>query len=479
MFMRRSFASLAFVSGGLALLSVAYTRAAHAQPNEDGAVDNMKAAAPSDVPPVDVDTFRLPVDEDGNSLTLKSLQPRFDRFSWETFVALNWPVKLNGSASGEKIGTVRDNLSIWELWKEDYEIFLEQGARPSEWKLGRKYPTSRSRDCPSYFPRPFRDLFDLKQAELRKIGKPLAVLETSVEPFDTGPLIDQNGKYARFEILVNEEMFQYIVDHELYSKASQSRQTRHVIFPCGSKRGEKHEHQGSVMIKAAWKVLSPEEKAGGRFHTADCLLSTRADKLAKMHEQCEFVTLGLVGFHIVHKTYSRPQWVWSTFEHVDNCPTIGNEPERPSYSFYASRQYRGLLETNSPPRPPWHPTVTEPPERRSQIKRLLTVGRDAEVQNRAFQKLLAGSVWANYRLISTQWPSAPAGNASDRCDPQETARTDIIGLPAPQFLGNSTLESYLHCETANASSSCIECHANATTAAAKFSDFTYLLLRAK
>ena len=28
--------------------------------------------------------------------------------------------------------------------------------------------------------------------------------------------------------------------------------------------------------------------------------------------------MGLVGLHIAHKTQHAPQWIWSTFEQVDN-----------------------------------------------------------------------------------------------------------------------------------------------------------------
>src|SRR6202034_160551 len=35
---------------------------------------------------------------------------------------------------------------------------------------------------------------------------------------------------------------------------------------------------------------------------------------------CSTLTVGLVGLHIVQKTKTRPQWIWSTFEQVDNVP---------------------------------------------------------------------------------------------------------------------------------------------------------------
>jgi hypothetical protein len=397
--------------------------------------------------------------------TFESLQPQFDRFSWDTFVAINRPVGFDRSLNGKKIGDDPDNLAIWELWKEDYEIFLEKGKEPAEWGAERQPPSHFSEKC--------KQMFVEKQKERRAVGRPLTVLEAFVEPFDSGPLIDQNGRYARFEILVNEVMFGYIHTNELYSKAGQEKDRENVVFPCGDKKKGK---QGSIMIKAAWKVLTEDEKKNGGFHTADCLIYTRACAERKIEEKCEFRTMGLVGFHIVHKTQSRPQWIWSTFEHKDNCPTLGDSDLTRKYNFFSNDQHPLLLAPNSPPPPPWDPTVIEPLSRRSQIKRMLPVTPKVKKLNKLFQDALGNSVWKNYQLISTQWPSS---RQLEGCDPQQTAPVDIIAFPAPQFLGNSTLESYVPGEVVNVSSSCIECHANATMTNGRFSDFTYLLLRAK
>ena len=106
---------------------------------------------------------------------------------------------------------------------------------------------------------------------------------------------------------------------------------------------------------------------------------------------------------------------------------------------------------------------------------MIPVTDDAEMLNDRFQKALGNSVWANYKLISTQWPA----NRAKGCDVKASAPVDVIGTPAPQFLGNSTLETYLPGQVPNASSSCMECHANATTTDGRFSDFTFLLLRAR
>ena len=45
--------------------------------------------------------------------------------------------------------------------------------------------------------------------------------ESFNEPFKTGPLIDQQGHYAIFDILMNRQMFDYIMNNHLNTKAGQ------------------------------------------------------------------------------------------------------------------------------------------------------------------------------------------------------------------------------------------------------------------
>ena len=72
---------------------------------------------------------------------------------------------------------------------------------------------------------------------------------------------------------------------------------------------------GSVVLKAAWLDLegfSPAQKS--RYYSRKVMLKDAGTG------KCSAVTMGLVGLHIVQKTASRPQWIWSTFEQVDNVP---------------------------------------------------------------------------------------------------------------------------------------------------------------
>jgi hypothetical protein len=460
--------SLALLIGALLLAGFAFTGAsrilAQARPSPQAPAVAKAAAPPKltpDIPP-DLSFSGDP--------SLEALQRDFDQLSWDTFIALNWPATPSGEPDRSNvIGQDGDNPTIWESWKETSEVFLPGGRRPSDWGTPRTPPDDWPQSC--------KDLFEKGTRLLGRISKvPDAILMQAQQPFKTGPLIDQNGYYARYEILINRSMFQTILDDQLYSKMGQ-KAAKKVVFTCGSKKtGE----VGAIVIKAAWKRLSESEARSGRFHTSTAIIYTHASTDPPVAEKCERVTVGLVGMHIVHKTIGSPQWVWSTFEHVDNCPTFGEAPNRPAYNFY--KKDAPALPVNSPPARPWDPNKVEPPDRRSQVMRMIPITAATKTLNDQFQAALraAGkpekpSVWVNYQLISTQWPTNP----SKDCNVLVGAPVDRIGTPAPQFLGNSTLETYIQGQVPNVSSSCMECHANATTTQAVFSDFTYVLQEAQ
>jgi hypothetical protein len=63
-----------------------------------------------------------------NSSTIQQIQHDFDVFSWQSFVALNWP-----SDQSQIIGSGPDgdNATVWGTYIESYEVFLPQGQTPS------------------------------------------------------------------------------------------------------------------------------------------------------------------------------------------------------------------------------------------------------------------------------------------------------------------------------------------------------------
>lgn len=425
----------------------------------------------------------------GPMRTLESLQHDFDVFSWMTFVALNWPAKGGAADTSVTIGQNRDAPAVWESWKQTYEVFLPGGAKPLPW--------GSAPQPPAYFSKSAVKLFEAEGRGFSKIAKGYSwslpgMLTQNFQPFDAGPLIDQNGRYARFEVLINKDMFDFIVDNELYNLEGQERYTQKqgIIFPCGARQKEiggklMPARQGSIVIKAAWKQLSDDEVKSGRFHMRKAVVFTPKEIGAAHDEYTDVKFFGLVGIHIVHKSEDAPQWTWSTFEHVDNVPERGELPTSRQYSFYSGRRPQAKI--NAPPTRPWDPDPNKvaPEERRAQIVRMSPISPETKLLNETFQSLLRqvnpDSVWQYYQLVSTQWATQipPAGvEGPPRCDVQKWFPVDVTGSPAPIFLANTTLESYIQGQVPNISSSCMACHANATTKNARYSDFTYVLERA-
>jgi hypothetical protein len=340
--------------------------------------------------------------------------------------------------------------------------------------------------------------------------------ESFNEPFKTGPLIDQDGRYAIFDILMNGRMFDYIKNHDLNTKAGQIRNSGFVVdFPVGLNSTPKTPNSdiGAFMLKVSWKILSDGDPQAKTFHTVQALVLTPPIPNAAA-QKCFPETLGLIGFHAVHKTASRPQWIWTSFEHVKNVPD-SDEVKHPeelnsTYNFY-NKDCKGACTVNATPPRPWDPDPNPPPKRelkfrpddsfKSQIVRETVQTDAAKHMNAIFQSMLKGTVWENYMLISTQWPSnLPCTQLHLKGTPNPnpdftkpgtdfTKQPDMTCSPAPTFMANSTLETYSQGDTPLASSSCIACHGNAVSyqrgasdpksVKLNQSDFTFILEKAQ
>jgi hypothetical protein len=271
-------------------------------------------------------------------------------------------------------------------------------------------------------------------------------------------------------------MFDYISSNALYSKVGQQAFSGTVKFPCGVLNGA----EGAIMVKSAWKVIDDSDKS--RFHSDEVLVYSPASENPAYPASCKKQTVGLVGLHIGHKTNSGAQWIWSTFEHVDNVPTeedVQKGTLKASYNYYNPKCSAADCPPNQVPPRPWVPTKVS--SFHSQIVRINTFkGNEfavtsAQERNQDAVKLLVGvnpdSVWQNYELISTMWPTN-----TGTC---EAVAGDPLGTPAPTFLANTTAETYIQGMVPNVSSNCIECHNNATMTTSVASDFTYVLERAQ
>lgn len=406
----------------------------------------------------------------GNGLA--NLQRGFDFYSWLTFIALNSPADGKTIGKGPRPGG--DAKTKWETL-ENYRplahVMLANGGKPT-WGTRAVPPLCKKLDGPN------KIIFNLGE-------------EAFDQPFKSGPLIDQNSNYALFDILMNKPMFDFIVDNGLYNKQGQKKFDQVVEFPLGVNPTTKNGiaspgRMGAVMVKVSWRILDPvkDKPLIPQFHTADALIYFPGPPATKTGPVCVEKKLGLIGFHVGHKTDGAPQWVWSSFEQASNVPEqadVDSKTLLPRYSFYnaACKQCR----VNQTPPDPWDPPASLKfhSNFKSQVVRVSMlpkpVADEVAELNRSFRAILKGTVWENYILLATQWPSD--FKCTHQTDPKKI--TDPNCAPAPTYLANSTLETYSQGKVPLASSSCMACHGNATTQhdPATPSDFTFILEKAQ
>ncbi|MEK6288932.1 MAG: hypothetical protein AABO57_24705 [Acidobacteriota bacterium] len=360
-------------------------------------------------PPAPVlDPKVLPVDvslKDNKTCIEGSCQPCFDCYGWQLFLTLNWPAKPSGEPDPDAyfgrpgfLGNVG-----WETFASVYDIF--GGGQPRAWaELGSGPRTVEGTSAVIH-----QNLVDYRQA-------------------DHNWLTDWDRNLVRFEIRVNKDEFDYIVQNQLYDqdglyKAFTTPTGAGVDLPSGKAGGI-----GSIEIKAAWRIVPKdrEEYFRKNYKIANVKIPPSQDD----------VLVALVGLHITKKTPNSPQWVWATFEHQDNVPDGPPDPSK-KYNFF------------NPAAPSnYKPNYNDPPARRSdrrvpvQVVRASPIDSRAIEINKAVHALISAkypdSVWRNYNLIDVQWPTMPVFNR----DPKSTAALPS-GKPAPIVVANITMETYM------------------------------------
>jgi hypothetical protein len=377
-----------------------------------------------------------------------STQPCFDVFSWQSFVALNWPANSDGSPVKGSFTDDPQSMRVWEYYTDPAVIF-----ETNEQLLP--------------FTGPVKQGSGLKGLRMfAKLSHELMNVPASIKEATGQPIIDKNLNFALYEIRLNGDEVDYILKDSLFTLEGQQKRT--VSFPAGSATGG----VGAMEIKATWKILTGADDAT-KFYHRSAVIYVPANQSASGKPLYLQETVGLVAMHIIHKTTKFPFWVWSTFEHINNAPeqaqvgSAGNQ-----YSFY--NPACSSCTENTPVAEPtggyiWQ--TTKPYAKAyavngqygTQAVRSNPVYGPTEAVNQTWQKALAsaGSVFANYRLIGSQWSVVG-----------ETFPADTIS--APDTLANTTLETYIQ------NSSCtMTCHKFAKDAANKGADFSFILGHAR
>ena len=360
----------------------------------------------------------VPSDFGGNPIQF------FDDYSWRTFIALVWPAQTQNNQRGvpdttQTVGGTGPR--VFETYKALWEVFHRDGSAPAAWN-------------------------ESEPASMNACGQPAGAGDLVLASFSkfsdlgqagfgslVGPLVTQNTTYVHYLTAYNQIEFDQIVNGAWYLRANLPNQ---ISFD-----------NGSIDVKSAWIDMTnmphPE-----RYYTR---LAWLMDPNGDCGTQQKLV--GLVGLHIVQKTPTRPQWIWSTFEQVDNVP--------PAHA--GAPGTFGFNDGSATPMPTRNPySVTPlpvPVPSPFNVTRVMPIHPSTQNTNQLYQQALStqgSGVWQFYELVMTQWPIPP--NAPNTPPP----RTFPPRTGATSSFANSTLETFdqgrLSGNVNVGGTGCIGCH---------------------
>lgn len=417
-------------------------------------VDVAKLRSLSDSPAKPNPPYTIPDDN------VPTAQRLFDIFAWQSFIALNWPALPDGAP--DKAKTPADNTAprVWERFVEISEVFREDGAAPKTWKDAVEASWKNRAFWMSGMG------VGMPPDEPNKPGGLHApLLDESLQAF-TGPMIDQEGKWVRYQVALNNVEFDYLVQNKLYNLEGQAAFTAKNKIEFPSNQGTTK--RGATEIKMAWKQMSDKDDRSRFF-----IRHARVIPLSGKPFEADF---GLVGMHISVRTESSPTWTWATFEQVDNTTVNDLErnskgkPLRPSFFNVENfvKPVNVLAPKNAGPVQQYNPATgkddgktlyttwdeskTTDPTQTLMVLQIPKATNNLNDQVRGLLKSM-GSVFQYYELIGTQWPIDPpfpafpngvATQPDGRLLPSspESILFKIPGKVTPVHLVNTTMETF-------------------------------------
>jgi hypothetical protein len=433
----------------------------------------------------------VPLPDDIGPTDQVRLRPYFDYFSWQSFIALNWPA----TAGSRGVPDQPDNANVflkaasatpvvWGTYKETFELFGQKDQRPTPWE-SYDMPVN---PCPGT---------QGNQKSLILVSKGDTTLDGITQAFSY-PLIDQNNNYVSYEVRYNQAQYNFVrgddKDQSSWLYFARNLQPKEPVqMPISSPATPATPAStnspatpatpatlGAMMLKASWRIKTDKDDVS-RYYT------TQAQVLDPTTQKCTQQQVLLVGLHIAHKVAPFTEWVWSTFEQVDNVPPdssggSGAPPPSPPPNGYSFNNGTNTPATvggfaNRPPMPA--PTLLPVAQRSPvQVTRLNPIpdtpqGASTRDMNAFYQQLLKGTVWQYYQLVMTQWPFSTA--------PLKTLEQggiyprDAGGAFPVNGVINTTMETYFQSPNDAAGAggnSCMSCHFRAGQ-----SDFSWGLMR--
>ena len=439
----------------------------------------------------------------------QDVETPFDNMAWQMFVGLNYAANAVDQTAAR--GLTTRGPRVWQRYPKVSSLFGNSPVRAR---------------CTSALALPILYIGSDGAGHTAPNNEEYFQASTNL------PLIDINGNWTIFERRVNEREASYLKSPNGLSAQTLTTTTGQTLFIKNNPKGVQFTasdttqtgKNGSIEIKTAWRII--DKNAGddpSRYYTQLAFIAVPGDLVADGRQFCSSVTVGLVGMHIIQRNpvdpnnqKLLPEWIWATFEHVDNAPVAkapcsvadgcGTNPgtdwiNKPScgpaaanpsvrYSYY--HHNAGVPGTNIGPvsagtsktKFPWKRTrpyakgATTPATAKPQVTRCWSIYPTTAQLNSQWQTALAAlkTPFQHYMLIGTQWGGT--------VEPEPGNKVPLNAVPG--MLSNLTLETYIQNYTGSdpnlpGPGSCIGCHSGATLAVSPYpsANFSFLPLLAQ
>jgi hypothetical protein len=246
--------------------------------------------------------------------------------AWNWFIALNAPLVGGGP-------------KVWESWRQTSSVYLPNGQPPAPW--GQQPP-------------PPPQVIAQAKAQGLNTNLPFHNLDSEVQS-DGLALRDNFNQNVRYQILMNQDTFNYVLTSKIYNVNGQQAMAQAntpANFPATA-----------FEIKTSWIWIGTDStifnKLNGKYYIVNAYYAL-FDASGKPTGVYKVGRAALSGMHIISKIV--PQWFWTTFQNVNdkNFTHATNALPMSGATVTANRVYQTMLKN-------------------------------------------AGSIFANYELRGTQW----------------------------------------------------------------------------
>lgn len=207
----------------------------------------------------------------------------FDYFSWQTFVALNWPATSLGTASEQVIGSDPSAFRVWE--------YFTDSTAPFNTNLQNENFTDLILNFTS---------------------------DDSLQARSLAPLVDLYGNYSLYNAAINDVMVNYLEVNNLTTVEG--------LTTFGTTSNALFFPTDSMVLKLSWRIFpnDADQDLLDRYYVRNAeVVVADDDSYTRDEFTISNLKVGLIGMHITYKTPNFDTWIWSTFEHVDL--TQGND----------------------------------------------------------------------------------------------------------------------------------------------------------